>query len=205
MNDNKKVNLVVNDNSGKNFYIDIDYEGCNDKYIAKELHLNYERCKSILINNGGSLYDGEMYFKTQQECQNAINEIYEYLGYNKENDNKTDKKDNVQNNNVCLTKEQFVHYISEIKKYRDIEDKINDIASEVDFFSFSFGNYENIIVNLLIDIFKDKENDWIGYFICELEFGNKYKDGSITFNNKIVRMSNAEELYDVLVDNLNSK
>jgi len=115
-----------------------------------------------------------------------------------------------------ITKEQFCYYINEIKRHNEIADKVNHQLRKFDFCSFGYGNYEDLLVNLLHDIFNDKpknnykhyESD-ISYFIYELEFGKKYKDGMIT--EKVdgkeinIRMSNAEELYDLLVEKMKEK
>jgi hypothetical protein len=102
-----------------------------------------------------------------------------------------------------ISKEQFVYYMNQIKKHRDIEDKINDVGKEFDFFEFNFGNYESLIVKLLQDIFLDKENDWIGYFMYELEFGKKYEDGTAIYKDgSFIKLGTVEDLYDFLIENM---
>jgi hypothetical protein len=42
----------------------------------------------------------------------------------------------------------------------------------------------------------------ISYFIYELDFDEKYKDGCVTFDGKNIDISTAGKLYDYLVGNL---
>jgi hypothetical protein len=40
------------------------------------------------------------------------------------------------------------------------------------------------------------------YFIYDLEYGSKWEPGMITENGKDIKLSNAGELYDVLINEL---
>lgn len=104
-----------------------------------------------------------------------------------------------------ISEASFVKYIDKLKELNKIEDEINQVLKKLEFFSISFMNHESLIIEILEDAFDDKKNGWLCYFIYELNFGEKYKEGCITFNNIPVPMSNAKELYKVLVDNLNRK
>ena len=100
-----------------------------------------------------------------------------------------------------ISKENFIKYINKIQSLKKIEESINSAGKELEF-SISFSEHESLVLNILQEVFKDKENDWIGYFIYDLEFGKKWHKGSITVNGKDVPMRNAEELYKILKDNL---
>ena len=60
----------------------------------------------------------------------------------------------------------------------------------------------SLVLNSLIELLKiefNDDEDWIEYFIWELDFGKKYKDGMITNkNNEIIDLSNVENLYKFL-------
>jgi hypothetical protein len=109
-----------------------------------------------------------------------------------------------------ISKEQFCYYINEIKRHNEIADKVNYQLRKFDFCSFGYGDYEDLLVSLLQDIFNDKPKDNykhyesdISYFLYELDFGKKYKDGMIT--EKIdgkevnIKLATAEDLYELLI------
>lgn len=56
----------------------------------------------------------------------------------------------------------------------------------------------------------DDENDWIGYWLWELDFGKKYQDGMITDLNERgetinVKLETINDLWNLLVKNYCSK
>lgn len=99
-----------------------------------------------------------------------------------------------------LTKEQFINYINRLQSFIDYNEEINSLQTKYkkEIYSSDYDMFD-VAVSILMDMFRDNENDNIGYFIYELDFGRKYKDGMIKDNNVNIRMSNAEELYDYLV------
>lgn len=61
---------------------------------------------------------------------------------------------------------------------------------------------EDTVVSLLEIIFKDKENQWLAYWIWELNYGEVYNDGDVTEEDgTIISLRTAEELYDFLIKN----
>lgn len=105
-----------------------------------------------------------------------------------------------------INKKEFIKYIDKLKELREVEDAINLAGGKLEQFSLCFtGQYETIVIEILEDIFVDKENGWISYFVYELDFGVKWKENCITMNGKNVYMRNAEELYNVLMDNIKTK
>jgi hypothetical protein len=101
-----------------------------------------------------------------------------------------------------ISKENFVKYMEKLQEFRKIEDAINEVTKDLDFFTVTFIEHEILILTILEDIFGDKENTWISYFMFDLDFGAKWKVGMITEDGKDVPMRNAEELYDVLIGNM---
>ena len=64
-------------------------------------------------------------------------------------------------------------------------------------------NYQNagIATKLLEFIFND-ENQWISYWIFELEFGERYEDECIKWEDgEVIPLKTAEDLYDLLIRN----
>lgn len=95
-----------------------------------------------------------------------------------------------------INKENFIMYMDRIKNLRTIEENINEAGRKIDLF-ISFAEHEQLVVDILRDSFDDQE-EWISYFVYELDFGAKWHPMCITANGIDVPMSNAGELYDVL-------
>ena len=97
-----------------------------------------------------------------------------------------------------ISKQNFIKYIDKLKELRSAEDALNSAGKLLDF-SISFAEYEQLIVDVLEDAFDDQGFNWISYFIYELNFGSEWCQGCIEMNGEDVFLSNASELYDVLV------
>ena len=104
-----------------------------------------------------------------------------------------------------ITKMKFVDIINKLKEVNDFVNETNDRARKLsdavmsDFFnaqSLSI-SHENIVIELLEDMFN--AGDIISWWIYDLEYGTKYKDGCITEKDgTIIDVSTAEKLYDYL-------
>lgn len=98
-----------------------------------------------------------------------------------------------------ITKDNFIKYIDKIKELREIEDNLNSIGEKLFNFHISFAEYEQLIVDVLEDAFDDQRFNFISYFIYELNFGSEWCQGCIEINGEDVFLSNASDLYDLLV------
>lgn len=101
------------------------------------------------------------------------------------------------------SKEQFVKILKEIEDANRKRDRINDVIGEncIDGFLF-YHMLDGTILDYLKEVFYD-DSDAIGYFAFELDYGKKWAPGMITANGDDVPMQTAEQLYDLLVDNIN--
>jgi len=104
-----------------------------------------------------------------------------------------------------ISKQNFIKYINKLNNIKLIFDNINEAGKSLEFFSISYVECESLIISILEDAFDDKINGWLQYYACELDYGSKCYEGCITMNGKNIRMSNAGELYDVLIDNIKNK
>lgn len=105
-----------------------------------------------------------------------------------------------------LTKEQFVKALNDIKDFNEKIDRINNVLNETcDDNIYCPPSVENTLLNLLQELFDDKETDWIGYYIYELNYGEKWEPGIITDNGKDVKLETPEELYMLLIHNLDER
>lgn len=101
-----------------------------------------------------------------------------------------------------LTKEEFVRRINNIKEQFKHDSNCHKAFSTIlknDYIS----NYDyNLILTDYTDILEyimDDKSQMITYFIYELEFGKKYKDGMITERDgTIIKLKTVEDLYNYL-------
>lgn len=104
---------------------------------------------------------------------------------------------------MIISRDNFKKYITEYREIGDIYNKICDAGKKLEFFDLYPVEYEDLIIEILQDAFDDKINDWIGYFIFELKYGEKYEDGMITDeNDNNISLKNLDDLYDLLIDNM---
>ena len=105
-----------------------------------------------------------------------------------------------------IGKENFIKYINFIKKMNDSENRIHDVLSEeiTDFRGgFLYCKYEGMFVNLLREVMND-ENDWIDYFLYDLDFGRTWKEGAITdVDGTDIALSTPEDLWNLLTNSKN--
>jgi hypothetical protein len=103
-----------------------------------------------------------------------------------------------------ISKETF---IKTIKRLEDLSNRM-DIADRAmrglceDFGSFYICDAFNITTDVLSEIFNDKENDWLGYFIWECDWLHKFKLGDIEIGGYSVVINNWGDVYDFLIANM---
>ena len=107
-----------------------------------------------------------------------------------------------------ISKKKFIKYLNRLKALNQEIDEINKAYNNSKFFSLdiSFYEYEELIIDMLEEVFQDKEGRWIDYFVYDLEFGTRWKKDMITDkNDKDIPLKNEEDLYNLLMENLVSK
>ena len=107
-----------------------------------------------------------------------------------------------------ISKEKFKEIIEKLKKANDFVDEVNEKAKKLDdaiisdFFNASSLSisHENIVVELLENMF---DTDIISWWIYELDYGKKYKEGCIQdYNGENIDLSTVKKLYDYLIKEL---
>lgn len=105
-----------------------------------------------------------------------------------------------------ITKERFVEIIKRLENYNKLQGNINSLFNEcIDNKENDFCNassicigHESVVVELLENMF---DTDMISYWIYELDYGRKYKDGYVLDGEgNIVDLSTLEKLYDYLIE-----
>lgn len=104
---------------------------------------------------------------------------------------------------VIFTKDLFIETINEIQKQHDNDRKCSE-AFKVILPNDHTSNYDNhwlqnqLIKVLQIAMNDNHENSWIEYYLWELDFGRKWKEGSIKVNSKNFKLQNVHDLWDIL-------
>lgn len=105
-----------------------------------------------------------------------------------------------------ITKQEFVDIINKLKEVNDFVNETNDKARKLndaiisDFFNASSLSisHENIVVDLLENMFNDK--DILSWWLYDLDYGRKYKGGYIIeADGTEIDLSTPEKLYDYLI------
>lgn len=110
-----------------------------------------------------------------------------------------------------IDKVKFVDIINDLMEVNDFVNETNDKAKRLndaiisDFFnaqSLSI-SHENIVVELLKNMFNDSDSDsdLIGWWIYELDYGRNFKMGDLIDNGVEIDLSTPEKLYDYLKEN----
>lgn len=103
-----------------------------------------------------------------------------------------------------ISKEIFIKImesLEDLNKRMEAADKAMQALCE-DFGSFYICDAFNITINLLSEIFNDKENDWLGYFIWERDWLHKFKLGDIVIGGYSVVINNWGDVYDFLISEM---
>lgn len=110
-------------------------------------------------------------------------------------------KDN--NKYIPCTKKEFIEIIDEIKKYRKKIDNIQIVLEEnCEDALFFPPSLETVLVNTLELAFNDID-DMIGYFVYDLEFGEKWTVGTVLDKDgNDIKLQTTEDLYDYLIETL---
>ena len=110
-----------------------------------------------------------------------------------------------------MKKESFVKILDSIDKYWELRDRKQEAIKQfyednvnegfIDFMDNGWTPEVEEMIDSIIDALKIEMNDkdeWIDYFIFELDFGRDWKPDSVTDKGKSVDMSSAGALYDYL-------
>ena len=98
-------------------------------------------------------------------------------------------------------------FIKTIERLEDLSNRM-DVADRAmrglcgDFGSFYICDAFNITTDVLSEIFNDKENDWLGYFIWERDWLHKFELGDIEIGGSCVKIENWGDVYDFLISEM---
>lgn len=95
-----------------------------------------------------------------------------------------------------MTLAQFEGYISNLKECTERSDTLSKAIRSDILYDITDPMFD-IIVDLLEICFKDKEK-WIEYWVFELDFGDKYKEGMVEIDKTTIHLKTSKDLYDLL-------
>jgi len=102
-----------------------------------------------------------------------------------------------------MTYENFKKYMEFVKYRREFLRGLENLMG--DYFGSWIsleGEYESKYLDLLKDVFDDKE-DWISYWVYELDFGKEAKKDTITDNGKNIPIKTIKDLYNLINEKSN--
>lgn len=101
-----------------------------------------------------------------------------------------------------MTKKQFCQHIKSLCEISEFAGKLEAALNEFsdrEMPSFvSLTKLEVLIYNVIRDSIED-EDDWIGYWLWELNQGKDAKKCSVKIDNKCVPIKTPENLYDLII------
>lgn len=100
-----------------------------------------------------------------------------------------------------LNKKDFINSMKELKKIIDDVHNVDDALRKLDpdFGGFFISRVINVNFHLLKNIFNDKD-DWIEYYVYELNWGKSWKKGMITSKEgDDIKLKTLSDLYKILI------
>lgn len=103
-----------------------------------------------------------------------------------------------------IGKKLFLQTIDEIRAATKYQDGLNGFFRENNCDGYLLQpDCVDTVIRLLENIFCDTKDNWISYFCWELDFGGGYEPGSVIApGGENIELRTAEDLYDLLVDNM---
>ena len=112
---------------------------------------------------------------------------------------------------MTISKKKFfeiVDYLQEVNQFEtDFQILLNKTSRDTEFIDaciFTDCTMMSYIVDLLEDEFAD-EGHWISYWIYDLNFGENWSSGIITYCDRDIKLKTKEDLYNLLMDNIYEK
>lgn len=101
-----------------------------------------------------------------------------------------------------LSKEMFVECINFMRDRSDAMDRVNKLFTEEfeDSIFYPYFKYEAMMGRVLKDAMRDEKNDWISWFLYEVDYGRDAKPDSVTeADGTPIDLTTPEKLYDFLI------
>ena len=102
----------------------------------------------------------------------------------------------------------FLKIINDLKEQDRKDTKFHKAAGKCCLMGNGFYYDYSLVLNSLLLLLKEIFNDdsgWIEYYIYELDYGKKYKEGCVTQNKKNIPLATPKDLYNLLKSNQNER
>lgn len=110
-------------------------------------------------------------------------------------------------NMISIKYEDFKTAMNEIVKLRSFEDKLHDLCREMyDIFDceLSFPTMIDTVV-LLLKIATNDTDEWIDYWVYELDCGKDYTEGAVRYTDgEIIPLATVDDLWAILNETANN-
>lgn len=109
----------------------------------------------------------------------------------------------MKNEKFLITFEEFENHIKSIERLINFENGLRCLIhsykkNNEEIIELSFPTLITNTIQLLAILTQDV-NDWIGYWVFDLECGTKYKDGCVKdVNNNDIPLKTIKDLWDIL-------
>lgn len=91
----------------------------------------------------------------------------------------------------------FTKWMTELKKFKDLQSKVNDVLKGYDTESMFYGGFpEDLIVNLIKKLMDDKD-DWLVWWIYEDNWGTKNMK-CFDKNKKELKTKTLTDIYNII-------
>lgn len=104
-----------------------------------------------------------------------------------------------------ISKETFVDVMNRLevldKKMDNVDVALKELSS--DFNGLYIPQVFDIVLDILSDVFEDK-NNWIPYFVFDLDWLHSYDHDSVTVGDEPIDLSTWGKVYDFLIGNMNN-
>lgn len=103
-----------------------------------------------------------------------------------------------------ISRDTFIETMCALEILDEKMDKVDGAMKNLcpDFGGFYIPEVFDIVMDILKEMFDD-ENDWLGYFVYELDFMNNYKHGDVLDeNDQTIELNGWGDVYDFLIENM---
>jgi len=99
-----------------------------------------------------------------------------------------------------ISEKDFVSTLEKLKKKSQFEDDIGNVFLKYEESYPTFPSCIDEAVFALDRCFENNEDDWVGYWVFELDFGRRYHDGCVmTKDGEKIDISTPDKLYKFIL------
>lgn len=100
-----------------------------------------------------------------------------------------------------MNKEQFIELLTGVKEQmlhdEDCSKRLEKVFPDSSCLYYNTSLVINKVLAFVKEVMGDEE-EWIEYFIYELDWGRKYEEGYVTENDKVIPLKSLSDLYKIL-------